>query len=252
MLSSSVASSSSAAAALDLVRLSALTFSSSCSIPSCQTLYGPGRRDLDQVGVRRDTFIFWPSWAPTSVVPREMAEVGLYYTGDADEVRCHECSICIRDWKEGDDPRTVHLSKSPMCPFLNRHIATESRVSSTNTTTVTKQSVDVDRRSIFDSESWDDEDDTDGANRTRYSISDSLSSDAMDVFKPQTQSHSLRNHKCDVAPKIQTAKYSDDYFNPDNPNMRKESVKMCSNNETKKHCLTASSTKLIGKYFQLL
>ena len=39
------------------------------------------RNDMDQLCVRRQTFMLWPGWAPRSVQRDHLAEAGFYYTG---------------------------------------------------------------------------------------------------------------------------------------------------------------------------
>lgn len=80
-------------------------------------LYGQ-RSDTDQLEVRLQTFLFWPSWVPATLDVGEMARSGLYYTGDGDEVTCFRCSFTFKNWKTGDDPKLKHQSVSPHCRSL--------------------------------------------------------------------------------------------------------------------------------------
>lgn len=89
-----------------------------------KSLYGQ-RSDTDQLEVRLQTFIFWPSWAPATLDVGEMARSGLYYTGDGDKVRCFRCSFTFKNWRNGDDPKLKHQSVSPHCRSLLENDETE-------------------------------------------------------------------------------------------------------------------------------
>lgn len=74
------------------------------------------RSDVDQLAVRRRTYMLWPGWAPASVDRDSLAEAGFYYTGEADEVRCYACRQTFASWKPGDVPLDVHRRLCPSCP----------------------------------------------------------------------------------------------------------------------------------------
>ncbi|XP_060822287.1 baculoviral IAP repeat-containing protein 3-like [Bombus pascuorum] len=58
---------------------------------------------------------------PVSFIdPASFAAAGLYYTGEADIVRCFECQLEIRHWSEGHTPMTIHEMHSPDCKFVRR------------------------------------------------------------------------------------------------------------------------------------
>ena len=76
------------------------------------------RSDVDQLSVRRRTYLLWPGWAPSSVDPGHLAEAGFYYTGEADEVRCYACRETFAGWKDGDVPLDVHRRRCPSCPLV--------------------------------------------------------------------------------------------------------------------------------------
>lgn len=80
-------------------------------------LYGD-REDLDREDVRVRTFLFWPKWTPQSLSRESLAKAGLYFTGDDDEVKCFECKVVIRSWKDGDVPLERHRLVSPHCSYL--------------------------------------------------------------------------------------------------------------------------------------
>lgn len=81
-------------------------------------LYGD-REDLDHEDVRLRTFLFWPKWTPQSLSKESLAKAGLYFTGDDDEVKCFECKVILRNWKEGDVPLERHRLLSPHCSYLS-------------------------------------------------------------------------------------------------------------------------------------
>ena len=70
---------------------------------------------MDQLSVRRRTYMLWPGWAPPSVDRDQLAEAGFYYTGEADEVRCYGCRQTFAGWKDGDVPLDVHRRRCPGC-----------------------------------------------------------------------------------------------------------------------------------------
>jgi len=76
------------------------------------------RSDVDQLSVRRRTYMLWPGWAPVSVDSDALAEAGFYYTGDADEVRCYACRQSFSKWQHGDVPLDVHRRRCPSCPVV--------------------------------------------------------------------------------------------------------------------------------------
>ena len=118
---------------------------------SYKSLYGE-RQDLNCFEVRIQTFIFWPGWAPKCINCRDMANTGLYYTGDRDVVRCFLCKVTISDWKENLVPQELHRRLSPNCPFLKsgqagiNGAASEAsplKVTNTNTSTVNGASAEA-------------------------------------------------------------------------------------------------------------
>lgn len=82
-----------------------------------KSLYGD-REDLDHEDVRVRTFLFWPKWTPQSLSKESLAKAGLYFTGDDDEVKCFECKVVLRSWKDGDVPLERHRLLSPHCSYL--------------------------------------------------------------------------------------------------------------------------------------
>ena len=79
------------------------------------------RSDMHQRDVRSRTYILWPGWAPPSVLPDQLADAGLFFTGQDDTVRCYSCRETFSAWKEGDVPLEVHRRRSPACPAVVMH-----------------------------------------------------------------------------------------------------------------------------------
>jgi len=80
------------------------------------SLYVESRADLNYVGIRAATFLFYP---PSEVSTASLIDAGLYYTGDEDICRCHECKIELKQLKFGDNPTEMHQLISPQCPLLS-------------------------------------------------------------------------------------------------------------------------------------
>lgn len=66
---------------------------------------------------RLKTFDHWPlEWLDKS----ELARTGMFYTGEADKVKCYFCEVEIGRWEEQDAPVAEHMRWSPNCPLLRR------------------------------------------------------------------------------------------------------------------------------------
>ncbi|XP_061901469.1 E3 ubiquitin-protein ligase XIAP-like [Entelurus aequoreus] len=68
---------------------------------------------------RRQTFSTWPSSAP--VIPRDLAEAGLYYLNQGDRVQCFCCGGMLGGWETGDTPWGEHTKHFPYCFFILGH-----------------------------------------------------------------------------------------------------------------------------------
>jgi len=79
------------------------------------SLYVESRADLNYAGNRAATFLFYP---PSEVSTSSLIAAGLYYTGEEDSCRCHECKIELKQLKIGDNPTKIHQLMSPQCPYL--------------------------------------------------------------------------------------------------------------------------------------
>lgn len=68
---------------------------------------------------RRQTFILWPSTAP--VRPRDLAEAGLFYLGERDQVQCFCCGGMLNGWETGDTAWGEHAKHYSNCFFILGH-----------------------------------------------------------------------------------------------------------------------------------
>ncbi|XP_014825256.1 PREDICTED: E3 ubiquitin-protein ligase XIAP-like [Poecilia mexicana] len=83
-----------------------------------ETLY-PRIPHMKSEQVRLDTFSSWPSTAP--VRPRDLAQAGFYYLGQADRVECFCCGNKLNNWENGDRPWEEHATHFPNCFFILGH-----------------------------------------------------------------------------------------------------------------------------------
>ncbi|XP_068442335.1 E3 ubiquitin-protein ligase XIAP [Clinocottus analis] len=68
---------------------------------------------------RLQTFSSWPSTAP--VRPRDLAQAGLYYLGNDDQVQCFCCGGMLAHWAAGDTAWAEHTNHFPYCFFILGH-----------------------------------------------------------------------------------------------------------------------------------
>lgn len=68
---------------------------------------------------RLQTFSSWPLTAPVS--PRDLAQAGLYYLGQYDQVQCFCCGGTLADWEVGDSAWAEHSKHFPFCFFILGH-----------------------------------------------------------------------------------------------------------------------------------
>lgn len=61
----------------------------------------------------------WPASAP--VRPRQLAQAGLYYLGEADRVQCFCCGGMLAGWEPGDEAWSEHSRHFPNCFFILGH-----------------------------------------------------------------------------------------------------------------------------------
>ncbi|XP_037931018.1 death-associated inhibitor of apoptosis 1 [Teleopsis dalmanni] len=66
---------------------------------------------------RLKTFDSWPlEWLNKN----QLAQTGMFFTGDCDKVKCYFCEVEIGCWERDDEPVSEHLRWSPNCPLLRR------------------------------------------------------------------------------------------------------------------------------------
>lgn len=68
---------------------------------------------------RLQTFSFWPLSVP--VRPKDLAQAGLYYLGQNDQVQCFCCGGVLADWDVGDSAWGEHSKHFPNCFFILGH-----------------------------------------------------------------------------------------------------------------------------------
>ena len=68
---------------------------------------------------RFNTFGPWPSTSP--VRPRELAQAGLFYLGEGDQVQCFCCGRMLKGWEAGDTAWGEHSKHYPYCFFILGH-----------------------------------------------------------------------------------------------------------------------------------
>ncbi|XP_063700335.1 death-associated inhibitor of apoptosis 1-like [Culicoides brevitarsis] len=59
------------------------------------------------------------NWHLTTTDKRLLAQIGFYYTGTNDLVKCFFCNVEIGMWQPEDNPVDEHLRWSPNCPLLH-------------------------------------------------------------------------------------------------------------------------------------
>lgn len=65
---------------------------------------------------------FGSSWAVSVPVrPKQLAQAGLYYLGEADRVQCFCCGGMLAGWEPGDEPWSEHSRHFPNCFFILGH-----------------------------------------------------------------------------------------------------------------------------------
>lgn len=68
---------------------------------------------------RLQTFSSWPSAVP--VRPQDLAQAGLYYLGQNDQVQCFCCGGILANWDAGDSAWGEHNKHFPSCFFILGH-----------------------------------------------------------------------------------------------------------------------------------
>jgi hypothetical protein len=65
---------------------------------------------------RLKSFKNWP--ANLKQTPIKLANVGFYYIGGDDKVKCYKCGVILYRWEDDDDPFEGHQEHSPNCEHL--------------------------------------------------------------------------------------------------------------------------------------
>lgn len=68
---------------------------------------------------RWETFVNWDG----VINEEDLVKAGMFSLKQADYVRCFNCGVGFKNFKEGEDPVEVHLKYSPDCELLNCYIA---------------------------------------------------------------------------------------------------------------------------------
>jgi len=71
---------------------------------------------------RLATFKDWPLEKPT---PLQLADAGLYSVSLSDHVRCFNCNGGIRNWREDDEPKSLHKLFFPKCTLVGEMVESE-------------------------------------------------------------------------------------------------------------------------------
>lgn len=66
----------------------------------------PVKPEYDRLKSRLKTFEKFPG--PYHHTPKEYADVGFYYEGPGDLVRCFSCGGCLSNWKPEQNPASEH------------------------------------------------------------------------------------------------------------------------------------------------
>uniref|UniRef100_A0A2C9M4S5 RING-type domain-containing protein n=1 Tax=Biomphalaria glabrata TaxID=6526 RepID=A0A2C9M4S5_BIOGL len=72
------------------------------------------------------------SWMFSNILdPNMLAQIGFFYAGYGDCVRCFQCGLGLRSWKLGDDVLVEHTKFRPSCSLLQSILARRN-IQSTN------------------------------------------------------------------------------------------------------------------------
>ncbi|KAK3589186.1 hypothetical protein CHS0354_018897 [Potamilus streckersoni] len=86
---------------------------------------------------RLDTFRSWPLARPG---PLQLAQEGLYYSGEKDQTVCYYCGGALSSWGSEDDPEREHEHWYPNCELVKRR-KKQTANSSTKSISFSKQQV---------------------------------------------------------------------------------------------------------------
>ncbi|BFZ24863.1 hypothetical protein BsWGS_27902 [Bradybaena similaris] len=78
-----------------------------------------GKQNLPHHMNYSDRLKTYQNWPKRDVLrPESLAEAGLFYLGEGDQVRCFSCEKVLSNWKPGDDPWCEHARISPGCSYI--------------------------------------------------------------------------------------------------------------------------------------
>ena len=77
---------------------------------------GPVHPQYASPEARLRTYSEWPPGIKQT--PERLAEAGLYYYGQSDQVKCFYCDGGLREWQEADDPWEEHAGWFSGCAFV--------------------------------------------------------------------------------------------------------------------------------------
>lgn len=89
------------------------------STNSTVTAGASSQSDLNREDARLVTFEN-DNWDVQFLNKRKLAQIGFYYIGPQDTVKCYFCKVEIGKWEQDDDCFTEHSRWSPSCPLLRR------------------------------------------------------------------------------------------------------------------------------------
>lgn len=89
------------------------------TVPTTSTVVASPQMDLNREEARLVTFDN-ENWNVPFLNKSKLAQIGFYYIGPRDTVRCHFCRVEIGMWEPDDDCFTEHSRWSPSCPLLRR------------------------------------------------------------------------------------------------------------------------------------
>ncbi|XP_055890006.1 uncharacterized protein LOC106076696 isoform X3 [Biomphalaria glabrata] len=96
---------------------------SSAGVPPPQSLNGdfPLYPMYSRLQKRRESL---QSWMFSNILdPNMLAQIGFFYAGYGDCVRCFQCGLGLRSWKLGDDVLVEHTKFRPSCSLLQSILA---------------------------------------------------------------------------------------------------------------------------------
>ena len=67
---------------------------------------------------RMETFHDWPCESP--IKPKDLAECGLFYSGEQDKVQCAYCRGYLKWWEPNDIAIDEHIKHFPKCAFVRK------------------------------------------------------------------------------------------------------------------------------------